>query len=35
MSGPITTGSYPKALWEGVKAWWDSAANATPQYALG
>lgn len=33
MSGPITTGSYPKALWEGVKAWWDSAANATPQYA--
>lgn len=33
MSGPITTGSYPKALWEGVKALWDSAANATPQYA--
>ena len=33
MSGIVNTGSYPKALWEGVKSWWDSAANATPQYA--
>lgn len=33
MSGPVTTGSYPKALWEGVKAWWDEAAAAAPQYA--
>lgn len=33
MSGIINTGSYPKALWEGVKSWWDSAAAATPQYA--
>lgn len=33
MSGPVTTGSYPKALWEGVKAWWDSAAKEAPQYA--
>lgn len=33
MSGVINTGSYPKALWEGVKSWWDSAAAATPQYA--
>lgn len=29
----ITTGSYPKGLWEGVKSWWDSAAAAAPQYA--
>lgn len=29
----ITTGSFPKALWPGVKAWWDSAAKAAPQYA--
>lgn len=33
MSGIINTGSYPKALWEGVKSWWDSAAKDTPQYA--
>ena len=33
MAGPVNTGSYPKALWEGVKAWWDSAASAAPQYA--
>jgi hypothetical protein len=33
MAGIINTGSYPKALWEGVKAWWDSAAAGTPQYA--
>lgn len=33
MAGPINTGSYPKALWEGVKSWWDSAAKATPEYA--
>lgn len=33
MPGIITTGSYPKALWEGVKLWWDSAAKAAPQYA--
>lgn len=29
----ITTASYPKALWEGVKLWWDSAAKAAPDYA--
>lgn len=29
----VNTGSYPKGLWEGVKAWWDSAAKGTPQYA--
>ena len=29
----VNTGSFPKALWEGVKVWWDSAAAATPQYA--
>ena len=33
MPGIINTGSYPKALWEGVKAWWDSAAAGAPQYA--
>lgn len=33
MAGVITTGSYPKALWEGVKAWWDSAAASAPQYS--
>lgn len=30
--GAINTGSYPKALWEGVKAWWDSAAKEAPPY---
>lgn len=33
MSTIINTGSYPKALWEGVKLWWDSAAASAPQYA--
>jgi len=33
MAGIINTGSYPKGLWPGVKAWWDSAAKAAPQYA--
>lgn len=33
MAGTINTGSYPKALWEGVKSWWDSAAASAPQYA--
>lgn len=33
MAGIINTGSYPKALWEGVKLWWDEAAAAAPQYA--
>lgn len=33
MSGTINTGSYPKALWEGVKSWWDSAAASAPEYA--
>ena len=33
MAGPINTGSYPKGLWEGVKAWWDSAATSAPQFA--
>lgn len=33
MPGIISTASYPKGLWEGVKAWWDSAAASAPQYA--
>lgn len=33
MPGIINTASYPKGLWEGVKAWWDSAAASAPQYA--
>jgi hypothetical protein len=33
MAGIINTGSFPKALMEGVRAWWDSAAASTPQYA--
>lgn len=33
MSGPITTGSFPKALWPGIKSWWDNAAAQTPLYA--
>ena len=33
MTTIVNTGSFPKALWEGVKVWWDSAAAATPQYA--
>lgn len=33
MAGVISTGSYPKGLWEGVKSWWDSAAASAPQYA--
>lgn len=33
MAGTINTGSYPKALMEGVRSWWDSAAAAAPQYA--
>lgn len=33
MPAIVNTGSYPKALWEGVKSWWDSAAAGTPQYA--
>jgi hypothetical protein len=33
MSSIVNTGSYPKGLWEGVKAWWDSAAASAPQFA--
>lgn len=33
MAGIVNTGSYPKALWEGVKSWWDSAAASAPQFA--
>lgn len=32
MAGVINTGSFPKALWEGVRAWWDSAAASAPEY---
>ncbi len=32
MAGIQSTASFPKALWEGVKAWWDSAAKGTPNY---
>lgn len=30
--GVISTGSFPKGLWEGVKSWWDSAAEQAPAY---
>ena len=34
MAGPVIgTWSFPRALQEGVKAWWDSAAKMTPQFA--
>jgi hypothetical protein len=33
MAGIQGTNAYPKALWEGVKIWWEEAAAATPQYA--
>ena len=33
MAGIMNTGSFPKALMEGVTAWWDSAAAGAPQYA--
>jgi hypothetical protein len=33
MAAIISTAAYPKALWEGVKSWWDSAAAMTPLYA--
>jgi len=29
--GIITTGSHPKALWPGVKAWWGNSYNAYPE----
>lgn len=32
MAGIQTTAAFPKGLWEGVKAWWDSAAKGTPNY---
>jgi hypothetical protein len=32
MAGIQTTASFPKALWEGVKSWWESAAAGTPKY---
>lgn len=32
MAGIINTGSFPKALVEGVRAWFDSAAASAPQY---
>jgi hypothetical protein len=33
MAGIQGTNAFPKALWEGVKVWWEDAAAATPQYA--
>ena len=27
MAGVITTGSHPKALWPGIKAWWGQTYN--------
>lgn len=33
MPAVTNTGSYPKALWEGVKLWWDDAAAAAPNFA--
>lgn len=32
MATIIGTNAYPKALWEGVKLWWDEAAKGTPEY---
>ena len=32
MPGIQNTASYPKGLWEGVKSWWDEAAEMTPAY---
>jgi hypothetical protein len=32
MAGVITTASFPKALWEGVKSWWGSAAEKSPAF---
>lgn len=29
--GPINTGSHPKALWPGVKAWWGQVYNEVPE----
>jgi hypothetical protein len=31
MSGIITTGSHPKALWPGVKEWWGRTYNSHPE----
>src|SRR5574341_207287 len=31
MSGVITTGNHPKALWPGVKEWWGRAYTAHPE----
>jgi len=31
MAGVITTGSHPKALWPGVKAWWGQTYNEHPE----
>ena len=33
MAGIVGTNAFPKALWEGVKLWWDEAAKGTPEYA--
>ena len=30
MAGVITTGSFPKALWPGIKAWWGRSYNEHP-----
>ena len=30
MAGIITTGSFPKALWPGIKAWWGRSYNEHP-----
>ena len=32
MATVMGTNAYPKALWEGVKLWWDEAAKGTPEY---
>ena len=31
MAGVITTGSHPKALWPGVKAWWGQVYDEHPE----
>ena len=31
MAGVITTGSHPKALWPGIKAWWGQVYDEHPE----
>ena len=31
MAGVITTGTHPKALWPGIKAWWGQTYDEHPE----